>query len=70
MEARIGIDRNSASRILRQFAGHEIIQVIEKGTQNKAIEKDGAKIVVRGKATSYRWLLRETSEPTSNQQSS
>ena len=70
MEARIGIDRQIASRILRQFAGHEIIQVIEKGTQNKAIEKDGAKIVVRGKATSYRWLLRETSEPTSNQQSS
>ena len=64
MEERIGIDRQIASRILRQFAGLGIIQVTEKGTQNKAIEKEGGKIVMRGKATSYRWLLRDTSEPT------
>jgi hypothetical protein len=64
MEERIGIDRQIASRILRQFAGLGIIQVTEKGTQNKAIEKEGGKIVMRGKATTYRWLLRNTSGST------
>jgi hypothetical protein len=64
MEERIGIDRQIASRILKQFVGLGIIAMVEKGTQHRTMEKDGGKIVVAGTATTYRWRLRDTSGPT------
>lgn len=50
---RIGIDRQVAYRILRQFAELGIIEVKKKGTQHRTIDK----VVTRGEATTYRWLL-------------
>ena len=57
---RIGIDRQTAHRIFRQFAGLGIIEVVKKGTQHRTIEQDGEKIMNHGTATVYRWLLRGT----------
>ena len=54
---RISIDRQTAYRILRQFVGLGIIGVTTKGTQHRTLEQDGKKVVEKGKATTYRWLL-------------
>ena len=60
MGERIGFDRQIANRIFGQFEGLGIIEMIEKGTQHRIIIQDGEKIVVKGNATVYRWLIRDT----------
>ncbi len=57
---RISIDRQTAYRILRQFVGLGIIGITTKGTQHRTLDQDGKKVVEKGKATTYRWLLRST----------
>jgi hypothetical protein len=60
---RIDLDGKQAQRLLGQLVGLEIIKVMKKGTQHRTIEQDGEKIVQPGKATDYRWLLRNPCQP-------